>query len=288
MKHPAFVFTTAMILAGAGELAAQEPAPASLAALEANYAEDRAASLRRVLARYVDELQALEQSLAAAGDASGAARVRLERDRVLPALGLPAVAAADADEFAAFEDGAEPPMPAVPATAPADLDAILKSLLPGGTAAAAPGVGPAPATPGNAVPGRGAKRILRMTNAQLEGTYDPAFGYYYWSGGRSASWTLSDLAPGSYRLVLRYSCDEKTGGGKLSARFGGGKIELEVPSTGGWNRRRELVIGPFEITGSRADLILEPGNLSPSASYLMDLNALLVQPITPPAGSAKP
>ena len=140
----------------------------------------------------------------------------------------------------------------------------------------------------NAVPGRGAKRILRMTNAQLEGTYDPAFGYYYWSGGRSASWTLSDLAPGSYRLVLRYSCDAKTGGGKLSARFGGGKIELEVPSTGGWNRRRELVIGPFEITGSRADLILEPGKLSASASYLMDLNALLVQPIAPPAGSAKP
>lgn len=287
MKNPVFTFTVLMLLADTGRLAAQEPAPASLAALEANYAEDRAASLRRVLAKYVDELQALEQSLAAAGDASGAARVGLERDRVLPALGLPAVAAADADEFAAFEEGADPPMPAVPATAPAELDAILKSLLPGGTAAS-PAANPAPATPGSAVPGRGAKRVLRMANAQLEGTYDPAFGHYYWSGGRSASWTLSDLAPGSYRLVLRYSCDEKTGGGKLSAKFGNGKIELEVPSTGSWNRRRELVIGPFEITGSRADLILEPAKLSSSASYLMDLNALLVQPVAPPAGTGKP
>jgi hypothetical protein len=49
-----------------------------------------------------------------------------------------------------------------------------------------------------------------------------------------------------------------------------------------------LVIGPFEITGSRADLILEPAKLSSSASYLMDLNALLVQPVAPPAGTGKP
>ena len=287
MKNPLFAFTVLMCLADTGKLAAEEPAPASLAALEANYAEDRAASLRRVLAKYVDELQFLEQSLAAAGDASGAARVRLERDRVLPSLGLPAVAAADADEFAAFEEGSDPPMPAVPSTVPADLGAILKSLLPGGTATSA-AAGPAPATTGSAVPGRGAKQVLRMANAQLEGTYDPAFGFHYWSGGRSASWTLSDLTPGSYRLVLRYSCDEKTGGGKLSARFGSGKIELEVPSTGSWNRRRELVIGPFEIAGARADLILEPVKLSSSASYLMDLNALLVQPVAPPTGTGKP
>ena len=285
MKIPVFAFTVLMFPGAAGWLAAQGPAPASLATLEASYAEDRAASLRRVLARYVDELEALERSLAAAGDTAGAARVGLERDRVLPALGWPAVAVADADEFAAFEEGADPPMLPIPASVPADLDGILKSLLPASPAVAAV---PAPAASGEAVPGRGVKRILRMANAQLQGNYDPALGYYYWAGGRMASWTLSDLAPGSYRLVLRYACDEKTGGGKLTARFGGGKIELDVPSTGGWNRRRELVIGPFEITDSRADLILEPAKLNASASYLMDLNALLVQPVGPVSGSGKP
>ncbi len=79
MKNPVFAFTVLMCLADTGKLGAGEPAPSSLAALEANYAEDRTASLRRVLAKYVDELQSLEQSLVAAGDASGAARVRLSR-----------------------------------------------------------------------------------------------------------------------------------------------------------------------------------------------------------------
>ena len=53
-------------------------AQSDLAALEAAYAEDRAAVLRRLLARYVDELGSLEKQLAAAGDQAGAARVRIE------------------------------------------------------------------------------------------------------------------------------------------------------------------------------------------------------------------
>ncbi|MDB6136408.1 MAG: hypothetical protein JWM59_4651 [Verrucomicrobiales bacterium] len=70
-----------------------EPAPATadpvLTALEAQYAAGRNADLLAVLARYADELAALQRSLLAAGDTAGAARVQLELDRVQPLVALP-------------------------------------------------------------------------------------------------------------------------------------------------------------------------------------------------------
>ena len=280
------IYTCILVLGTMPATAAQAgDAATALTELEARYAGDRAVCLRLVLARYADELTALQQQLLQAGDASGAARVQLECDRLVPALGLPAAATEDADEFGAFEDVA--PVPLLPQTAPvtlpADLDGILKTLLP-----AAPASAPA-ATPGQTRPasssgnaGKGGRRFLRMSGAQLQGTYDPLYGYIYWSGGRSASWTLNDLPPGTYQLQLRYTCDDKLGGGKLKATFGASTVEAEVASTGNWKRKRDLVIGPFEIKESRADLILQPSSLRPNAAYLMDLAALLVVPVAAP------
>jgi hypothetical protein len=248
-------------------------------ALANSYAADRAAALRQVLARYVDELAALEKSLAAAGDASGAARVRLEHDRILPALGLPAVAAEDADEFAAFEEPAAVPVPPAPAVLPKDLNAIVQSLLPGGPDKPEASVLPAAGgTPGAAPPGKGSKRLLRMGTAALNGTFDPVYPWQYWSPGRTASWTLSGLPQGSYQVLLRYACDDKAGGGKLTVRLGDITREVEIAPTGSWKRRRELVAGSFEIKGSRADLVLQPATLIPGASYLMDLVAVMIVP----------
>jgi hypothetical protein len=126
-----------------------------------------------------------------------------------------------------------------------------------------------------------------MGNAKLEGSYDPTAGYEYWYSGRSASWTLHDLPPGSYQLVLRYACDERDkGGGKLKVRFGPAKeIESTISGTGGWKRRRELTIGPFEIKDTRADLIL---TAFPSPLYLMDLAAVQVQPAVAGEKPSKP
>lgn len=269
-----------IVLAGSPPTGAAEPGSV-LRELETRYAEDRAVALRLVLARYADELEALQKKLLDAADASGAARVQLERDRILPALGLPATAAENADEFAAFEEPA--PATALPLTAPAstsgDLDATLKTLLPPASATAAvPAPGSAKSPPGFPGPvGRG-RRVLRMANAQLRGSYDPVYGYVYWSPGRSASWTLSDLPAGSYKLQLRYASDDKEGGGKLTVKFGSTKIEADVPPTGSWIRKRDLVIGPFEIKDSRADLILTPSSVRPGASYLMDLAGVIVLP----------
>lgn len=265
-----------------------------LEALESAYAENRAAALRRVLARYADELEILGQTLAANGDTAGAARARMERDRVLPALGLPAVAAEDADEFAAFMEGPDPVVPPPPATLSGDLDAILKSLQSGPpTASAESGKsGPAtPASPAGTAPGgsaKGARRLLRMGNAELIGDYDPLYGYYSWMTGSKARWTLNDLPPGTYQLLLRYTCDEKEGGGKIAAEFGTGKAEAEIVPTGGWKRRKEIVLGPFEVTGNRAEVLLKVASIKPGAFYLMDLNALLVQPVASGKNSGKP
>ena len=106
-----------IVLAGSPPTGAAEPGSV-LRELETRYAEDRAVALRLVLARYADELEALQKKLLDAADASGAARVQLERDRILPALGLAATPAENADEFAAFEEPA--PATALPLTAPAE------------------------------------------------------------------------------------------------------------------------------------------------------------------------
>ncbi|MDB6071254.1 MAG: hypothetical protein JWL81_2425 [Verrucomicrobiales bacterium] len=265
-----------------------------LAALEAAYAENRAAALRRVLARYADELETLGQTLAANGDTAGAARARMERDRVLPALGLPAVSAEDAGDFAAFEDGPDPVAPAPPATPPGDLDSILKSLQSGPQSAAADTAksGPAAAsTPAGSASGgsaKGARRLLRMTNAELIGEYDALYGHYSWFMGSKARWTLNDLPPGTYQLLLRYTCDEKDGGGRIAAEFGTGKVEADIVPTGGWKRRKEIVLGPFEVTGNRAEVLLKVASIKKGALYLMDLSALLVQPVAPGKNPDKP
>jgi hypothetical protein len=292
---PCLILT--LLCSGLAALPAQEPAPAPtpaaqpeaapaagltpLAALEAACAAERTAVLRGVLARYADDLEALENSLIAAGDNSGAARVRLERDRVLPSLGLPVTGAVDADEFAAFETPVDQPPPVLPSAVPGDLEGILKSLLPstGDPKPPSPIKPDAPAPP---VAGRSSKRLLKMNSAQLSGPYDPSLGYGYWMAGRSATWTLSDLPPGSYRLVLRCACDAKDGGGgKVSAKFGSETIIAEVAGTGGWKRPRDLEIGPFQITESRVDLVLGVSFLTPNSTYLMDLYGLIVKPATP-------
>lgn len=270
--------------------AAPAPPAASdpLAAVETAYAENRAAALRRVLARYADELETLAQTLAANGDAAGAARARMERDQVLPALGLPAVADEDASEFAAFEDGPDAAAPP-PAALSGDLESMVKNLQSGKPAAAADAPRPEPAataaTPGAGAGGpvKGVRRVLRMTNAELPGkTYDPLYGHYAWTFAGQARWTLNDLPPGNYQLLLRYSCDEKDGGGRIGAEFGAGKAEADVLPTGSWKRRREMVLGPFEVTGNRAEVFLKVKSVKPGALYVMDLNALVVQPV--PAG----
>lgn len=125
-----------------------EPVPATadpvLTALEAQYAAGRNADLLAVLARYADELAALQRSLLAAGDTAGAARVQLELDRVQPLVAPPRTEA-PSGEFSVFEDPAvkRPAAPATPLSgkaatvpAPAELEALLRFLSDGASAPA--------------------------------------------------------------------------------------------------------------------------------------------------------
>lgn len=262
-----------------GEKKPPGPMDSGLATLEQWYAAQRSADLRSALARYADELTALQKSLIAAGDNSGAAKVQLELEKVLPVLGTapkPAAGEGGADDFSMFEEA--PPQATLPATevTPADLDAILRAFQsvkdPGITAPEIPGTAAKPA-------GKSGRRILKMSAAQLTGSYVPDSGQYYWNRkGVTASWTLSDMPATSCRLVLHYACDDKTGGGHVTVRMGTAKLEAEVPVTGSWSRFRDLSIGPFPVTDSRVDLVVEAATLREGASYLFDLKAVMVIP----------
>ncbi len=281
-----WLFFLFLMLLGSPARAA-EPAKA-LTELETRYAEDRAVSLRLVLARYADDLVRLQSKMVQAGDTAGAARVQLERDRIMPALGLPVVPEGEADEFAVFDEA--PTNPALPLTAPPvpprDMDELLKTLMPAAPVAAPaqPALGGAVTTTAPTSGGRASRRVLRMANASLLGSYDPVYGYVYWSAGRSASWTVNDLPPGTYQLRLRYTCDSKEGGGKLSVKFGAETREADIVPLGNWKRKNDVTVGPFVVKESRADLVLQPVSIKLGASYLMDLVAVAVQPVEAAAG----
>lgn len=272
----------------APESSVKTPADPALAALETQYAAERTADLLAGLARYADELAALQKTLLTAGDAAGAARVQLELDRVLPVIApVTAHQPPDGNEFSLFDEPAA--APSSPATlsadtaTPADLESLLRALQPVPAAAASGnpgGTAPKPGFPART--GKTAKRLLKMASAQLTGSYFPESGYLYWHGpGRRAIWTLSDLPTTSCLVVLRYACDEKIGGGRLSVRVGATKVEVDVPSTGSWTRYRDLTIGPLAISDSRADLALEVASLKSGATALMDLKAVMVIPSEP-------
>lgn len=259
------------------------PLPPEFSELEKQHQKERAAALRGVLAKYADDLERLENQLTGSGDLKGAARVRMERDRILPVLGLPMAEEAGADDFSLFEEEPELGPSTAPLPAAGELDALIQSLL-----APSQPAGPS-GSEGNASPSSPApvpRRILRMAGAQLVGSYDPVYGYVYWTSNRTALWTVADLPPGQYEIVLRYACDARNGGGgKVEVSFGTGKLEGEVPPTGGWKRRKELVLGPFEIRQPRADLKF---TAKPSGSYLMDLAGVIIRPAVPRPPTVKP
>jgi hypothetical protein len=268
----------------------------AMAGLEAQYAAERTADLLAGLARYADELTALQKSLLTAGDTAGAARIQLELDRVLPVL-VPVKAEPAADDFSIFEETEPAPGPAtLPAdtATPGDLETLLKALQPQPPSkTSGPGTPPPPAGkgtgtasgPGGApgktegAPVKTARRLLKMSSAQLNGSWLPDLGYLYWIGtGQRALWTLDGLPATPCNVVLRYACDDKEGGGKLSVRLGETKIEIEVPPTGGWSRYRDLPVGTLANAANRADLVLEVASLKTGATSLMDLKAVMVIP----------
>lgn len=267
-----------------------------MSALEAQYAAERTSDLLAGLARYADELTALQKSLLAAGDTAAAARVQLELDRVLPAVG-PVKAEPAADDFSIFEetDPASKPLPLAAGTVtPADLESLLKALLP-----PAPGSSPIPAATGSgAGSGSGSggspskpdaasiktgRRLLKMASAQLNGSWIPDYSYLYWiTTGRRAVWTIEDLPAVPCKVVLRYACDDKLGGGKLTVRLGEAKTEIDVPPTGSWTRYRDLPVGTLKNAAARADLVVEVASLKTGATALMDLKAVMVIPSEQP------
>lgn len=274
----------------------------AMAALEEQYAAERTADLLASLARYADELSALQKSLLTAGDTAGAARVQLELDRVLPVVGT-VKAQEGGDDFSIFEETGDstsnPAALAADAPTPADLESLLKALqapasgvapassnsTESNKAGSGSGSGPGGASPpkSDAAPVKTARRLLKMASAQLNSSLFPEAPYLYWiAPGRRAVWTLSDLPAGPCRVVLRYACDDKAGGGKLAVRLGASKTEVDVPTTGSWTRYRDLPAGTLDNAEPRADLVLEVASLKDGATSLMDLKAVMVIPAEKP------
>ena len=256
-----------------------------LTALEARRGGERVAGMRAALAQYADRLGALRAKLLARGDAEAAARVQLEMDRVSPAVAADSSGNTEKDtaDVGIFETTPLPPPTGdASGVSDADVEKLVASLAgdTGKPAAEAPSPA-APASPGARLP-------MRMTAASFVpalASANPPKGHLIWTAGRSASWTVRDLVPGYYRLLLRYGAEEEDGGGTLLVSLGQEKLAVPIAATGGWSRRAELLTDPIVVTASSADLTLRHTPGQGGGTWLFDLQSVT---LVPSAGPEKP
>lgn len=237
---------------------------------EAKLQEQRATALRARLVIYTDELEELHNKLAAAGDTAGAAKVQAELDAVqIPMKQLAGIARRQADPPAAGELKEDEDISPT-ALAARRINGILKRFA----------SAPAPARPA-ALTGSGAARprVLRMDKARINSNYD----YYrdsasYWAyDGSYAQWSLTDLTPGEYEVVVRYSAGPASGG-KAIIKVAGQTFNVTVPKGEKGGRELKLTAGTVTISESGADVRVQNAGLAAKAEHLWKLDAIVLQP----------
>lgn len=267
--------SVALLLPFPGGLRAQQAAAEDreLAILETRLQEQRAAAIRARLILYTDELQALQTQFANAGDSASADAVQRELETArLAVKRLTAIARGRADPAVADElkDGE-----------PLNATALAAKRIDGIIARFDPDLSNAPAAPGrilSASPPR--QRVLRMERATRNPEYAEYDGASYWAYESSyAAWTVEDMAPGEYEVILRYSAGENTGG-KAVVKIAGRKLEVTVPKRekGQGPKEQKLNAGTVKVKEPGVDIRVEHGGLARGADYLWNLEAVLLQP----------
>jgi hypothetical protein len=241
-----------------------------LAVLESRLQEQRALALRGRLTLYADELDRLHTQFSAAADTRAASAVQSEIEftrLAIKRLGNIARGQADPPEAGELKEDETLSTAALAARRINGLLARFHKL----NAAGAPLPGPA------AGPAR--QRLLRIEKAELKRGYGA--GAEYWAyDSMSASWSLNDMAPGEYEVVLRYTGGGRSGG-KAVVRAAGQKLEVTVPKgeKGGSQRKQELNAGVLKVTEPGMDVHVASAGLAAGADYLWDLQAVVLQPV---------
>lgn len=250
---------------------AQDEEDRELRQMEARLQEQRANAARTRLLLYSDELRKLQSQYTAAGEATAATAVEKELEAVAHAMKrLAAIARGQAGppEASELKDGEKVSDAALAAKR---IDAIIAKFR------QANADDPAAR---NALPGQLRARVLKIEKASKNPGYAGYEGSSYWAYESSyAAWTLDDLAPGEYEIVLRYFPGAGSGG-KAVVKAAGQKFEVAVPKSekGG---RKELTLRPgiLKVKEPGVDIRVECGGLVDKADSLWNLQAVALVPV---------
>ena len=253
---------------GMGDKQEERDEDAAMKALEERHAAERHRMLRRRFALYADELERLQADLRAKGRAADADAVAAERRRVMEVL-----------------EAKEEPLPAsgmpMGPTPQERAEAFAAGLTPEPSLEPVAG---ANAASGSVVRVRQLKIEKAGVNRDLLEYGSSGVGRGYWSNERAtASWTVSNLAPGEYAVVLRFLCGA-SGGGTVEVQAGRDKFTVEIPQGESWSRRQVLQAGTVKVTGSGLDVRVVAKGKREEDGSIWDLRAVMLEPVAGSGG----
>lgn len=236
--------------------------------------QQRADAVRSRLVLYADELIGLYKQLSAAGDEKGASAVKAEQEAVQAAIRRLTNISKGINEAAAEDEKSkDEDEPSEVMLATRRVNGIINRFT------KAKNQSP-PETSATVAAGQGRQKILKIEKASMKRS--ESGGRNDWTyKGIHASWTVNDMVPGDYEVILRYSAGEK-GGGKALLRVAGKKFDVTVPKGEKGSRKQELTPGTVRVAEAGMDVRIDVVELADGADYLWDLQAVVLQPVTAP------
>jgi hypothetical protein len=125
------------------------------------------------------------------------------------------------------------------------------------------------------------KRAFRIEKAIRNKDHSKIEGSAYWAYDNSfAAWSPDDLIPGEYDVFLRYTGPKS--GGKAAVKIGKQTFEVTIPWLSEKGKIEPIPVGTVKITERGTDIRVENKGKHKDASYLWNLQALVLQPVTVP------
>ncbi|HEX2750229.1 MAG TPA: hypothetical protein VHM91_19635 [Verrucomicrobiales bacterium] len=256
--------TATACLAGAAEEVKPDK---DLPALEARLQVDRASAIRSRLVLYTDELQKLLSQYTTAGDSDSAAAVQEEMKTVqLAVKRLTAIAKGESEP----PEAGEAKETSETALAAKRINAIIARFSKAKT-------DPSPLS-GNVPSGQAHQRILKMEKAGRNKEYSSSEGSAYWGYESSfATWSLDNLIPGEYEIILRYTGSKC--GGNATVKIGKQSFPVAVPVSDKIKGEAKLTAGIVKITEPGTDIRVQSNGRAKDASTLWNLKEVVLQPV---------
>lgn len=95
--------------------------------------------------------------------------------------------------------------------------------------------------------------------------------------GAAATWTISEIPPGTYEIIIDYSAGSKNGGGNIHVAALTSEADIEITPLGTWKNFRRKRIGGIRVTTPPLTLKIST-NSAKTAAGAMALRQVVLRP----------